>query len=215
MVMKDKQVVLFDLDGTIIDPKVGITNSFRYAFEKYGIVVDQATLETFIGPPLVDTLENYDLDASEAIDHFRTYFKKNGIKEFTVYPHVEEVLIKLKENNFKLAVATSKPTVYAVDILKEVKLDQYFDFIEGSFLDNTRTDKNEIIEAVLDQFNMPLETIVMIGDRKHDIIGAQKQGVSSIGVTYGYGTLKELEDIQADIIVESPLDILKVLCSEV
>lgn len=212
MEMKDKQVVLFDLDGTIIDPKVGITNAFRYTFKQYGIEADQKTLESFIGPPLVDTFKNYDLDTSEAINHFRVYFKEKGIKEFSVYPHIQEVLSTLKKNQFKLAVATSKPTVYARAILKEVNLDHYFECIEGSFLDNTRTNKNDIIEAVLEQFLVSRDAVVMIGDRKHDIIGAQKQGIASIGVTYGYGSLKELQDIQADVIVDTPLEIIETLC---
>lgn len=212
MVMKKITNVIFDLDGTIIDPKVGITNSFKYAFKQYDLDVEDTTIATYIGPPLVDTFREYHLNVDEAVAHFRTYFTKQGIREFVLYAGIEEMLSGLKELGYTLAVATSKPTVYAKDILESKGLTNYFKCIEGSNLDNTRTDKSEILEAVLEQLT---GDSVMVGDRKHDIIGAKKQQLMSVGVLYGYGSKEELEDSGATYIISKPIELLSLMQGKV
>jgi phosphoglycolate phosphatase len=204
MAMKDK-IILFDLDGTIINPKVGLCNSFRYTFDKLNVDVEEERLPTFIGPPLKDTFLELGLDPVNATQVFREYFTDKGIKEYELYNGIEELLITLK-SQYTLAVATSKPTVFARTILKESGLSKYFDFIEGSNLDNTRTAKVEIIQAVLDQ---GFTEGVMIGDRVHDIIGGQAHNLKTIGVTYGYGSLEEFAN--ADYIVNAPKEIAGVI----
>ncbi len=200
--------ILFDLDGTITDPKVGITKSAQYALKKRNILVDDLnTLEKFIGPPLKDSfMEFYDFSEEEsinAIDDFREYFKDKGIFENIPYEGIKEMLENLKSNKKILAISTSKPTFFAKKILDHFKLSDYFDVIVGSNLDNTRTDKSEVIEETLRQLGITNnESILMIGDRKHDLIGARKQGVESIGVSYGYGSVEELKN-------ESPIYIAK------
>lgn len=209
--------ILFDLDGTITDPMLGITNSAIYALGKYGYEgLKNEDLKGFIGPPLKDSfMQVYDFSekqAVEAIDYFRDYFKDKGIYENIPYPGIEDLLKDLKTRGFKLAVATSKPTPFAVQILEYFKLDGYFDFIGGSKMDNTRTAKAEVITYVLDNLAQPDKSeVIMIGDRKHDIIGAKTLGIKGIGVLYGYGSKEELEGAEADYIVKSVEDLQKLL----
>jgi len=200
---------LFDLDGTLTDPKVGITKSVQYALKKYGIEdVLLSELEGFIGPPLKESfIEFYSFDekkAIQAIEFYREYFKKKGIFENKVYEGIPELLAKLKQDGLVIAVATSKPTVFAEEILTYFGLTEYFDIVVGSNLDGTRTNKAEVIEYVLTKLGInKKEQVVMIGDRKHDVIGAQKNCVNSIGVSYGYGTIEELESVEPTYIANS------------
>lgn len=193
------EYVLFDLDGTLTDPKDGITRSVAYALEKLDAAsLDEQTLESFIGPPLLDsfcTICGFDQPKAEkAINFYRERFKQIGMYENRVYPGIESLLSLLKEKGKKLAVATSKPTVFADEIVSHFNLKQYFEVIVGSNLDGTRSVKNEVIREALKQLSLPpKQSVVMIGDRKYDIIGAQKEGISSIGVSYGYGSQEELE----------------------
>lgn len=191
--------ILFDLDGTITDPKMGITKAAQYALKQFNIFEEDLNeLEKFIGPPLLDSFQTYyGMSESEtllAIDEFRVYFKAQGIFENIPYKGIEKLLQSLQEE-YTLAIATSKPTVFAKQILDHFNLSQYFETIIGSHLDNTRTDKKEVIEAVLETLKIKsIEECIMIGDRKHDLIGAKKLSMDCIGVTYGYGSLEELEN---------------------
>lgn len=209
--------ILFDLDGTITDPMLGITNSAIYALGKYGYQgLKNEDLKGFIGPPLKDSFTQVynfsETQAVEAIDYFRDYFKDKGIYENIPYQGIEDLLKDLKTQGFKLAIATSKPTSFAVQILEYFKLDGYFDFIGGSKLDNTRTAKAEVITYVLDNIGQPDRSeVIMIGDRKHDIIGAKTLGIKGIGVLYGYGSKEELEGAKADYIVKSVEDLKRLL----
>ncbi len=201
--------ILFDLDGTLTDPKIGITKSVAYALEKFSIKVDDLdNLIKFIGPPLKNSFMEYysfsENDAVTAIKYYREYFASKGLYENTVFDGIEELLIKLKARNKTLIVATSKPTIYAVKILEHFNLLNYFDFVAGSELDGTRSDKAQVIAHALSQKDIiDNDTTIMIGDRKHDIIGAQKNNVKSVGVLYGYGDLLELQNAKADYIVSN------------
>lgn len=196
--MKNYQVVLFDLDGTLTDPKVGITRSIQYALAKFNIEEPEMDkLIPFIGPPLVESFKVYygldDQQAWQAREYYREYFAVTGIYENAVYPGIPAMLDALARQGKKLVVATSKPTLYAEEIIRHFGLAPYFMLVAGSHMDGTRTDKQEIIEYVAENLaGVAKQQIVMVGDRKHDIIGARKAGVACIAVTYGYGELAEL-----------------------
>ncbi len=197
--MTGYDVVLFDLDGTLTDSKIGITKSVQYALLKFNIREDNLdNLESFIGPPLSESFQkNYGFEPSQAQDavyFYREYFSTSGIYENVVYPGIPALLADLKSKRKELVVATSKPTVFANQILNSFNLYQYFTTVVGSHLDGTRTSKTEIIAHALSTLGKPKEnSAVMVGDREHDIIGAQGNAIDSIAVTYGYGSLLELQ----------------------
>lgn len=213
-----KKTLLFDLDGTLTDPKEGITNSVAYALQQAGIKdVDKEALTTFIGPPLADSFAQYygfdEKQCESAIAQYRVYFKARGMLENVVYPGIAEMLQDLKEAGFKLFVATSKPRVFAIEILQHFQLDAYFDGIYGSELDGTRSHKAEVIAYAIAQEKLQKTDCVMIGDRKHDILGAKENELASIGVLFGYGDVKELQEAGADCIVDSVMELEKLFVS--
>jgi phosphoglycolate phosphatase len=197
--MKNKEYILFDLDGTLTDSGLGITKSVRYALESFGIHTDSLdALKPFIGPPLKDSFIEFcgfsEEKAAEAIAKYREYFSVTGIYENELYEGVITLLEALKSAGKKLVLATSKPEVFTNKILEHFKIDQLFEFVSGSELDGRRNDKAEIIaHAIAGAKIADPSRAVMIGDRKHDIIGAEKNRMDSIGVLYGYGSLAELE----------------------
>lgn len=202
--------ILFDLDGTLTDPKVGITTCVSYALKYFGITENPDNLTHFIGPPLREQFEiSYNLNHEEskvALEKYRERFSKIGLYENKVYPKIKELLQRLKEKGCILAVATSKPTVYSVRILKKFNLYKYFNVVVGSELDGRRIDKKEVIQEVINQLNIKkdkYDKIIMVGDRKHDIIGAKKCNIKSIGVKYGYALHNELENENPTKIVSS------------
>jgi len=204
--------ILFDLDGTLTDPKEGIVNSILFALEKLGIKEDSVLeLDSFIGPPLRESfITRYSLSdklADDAMTFYREYFAEKGMFENVVYPGVAELLESLILRKFKLFVATSKPTVYSIEILKHFNLDKYFIEIIGSNLDNSRTDKTEIIAYILSEHKLEAGNCIMIGDRKHDIIGAKNNSMKSIGVTYGYGSKEEIVAAQPDYIANDCVEL--------
>ncbi|WP_404349281.1 HAD family hydrolase [Sutcliffiella horikoshii] len=215
--MADYKIILFDLDGTLSDPKEGITKSVQYALAKMDIVEpDTDRLETFIGPPLqVSFAEYYCFDENEsnrAIAYYRERFKEKGMFENVLYPNIILLLEALKESGFVLVVATSKPTVFAEEIIKYFELERYYQLIVGSNLDGTRSSKTEIIQYILDNYtDFNRSNFVMIGDRKHDIIGAKNTGIDSIGVTYGYGSQEEIRDAEPTYIISSVDDLMGLL----
>ena len=207
--------VLFDLDGTLTDPAEGITNSVMYALRQFGIEeTDRKKLFSFIGPPLVDAfMEKYGFseeDAREATRQYRVYFKDKGIFENVPYEGMEECLRILKERGHVLLVATSKPDVFAEMILERFGFAPYFDHVFGASMDETRTRKDEVIAYAMEHAGIldPADC-VMVGDRKHDILGARENGMDSIGVLFGYGSREELLEAGATYIAESIPDILK------
>jgi len=203
------EIILFDLDGTLTDPKVGITSSIQYALQKMGIYEeDVEKLTPFIGPPLLGSFKEFyqmsDEEAKQAIVYYRERFAVTGLYENQVYLGMEELLSKLHKQGKILIVATSKPTEFSVEILKHFNLFQYFTAIIGSNLDGTRTDKGDVIEfALTNQSIDGRSRIVMIGDRKYDIIGAKRNGIDVIAVTYGYGGYDELVAAEPNYIVSS------------
>lgn len=214
-----KKYILFDLDGTVTDPMIGITKSVQYALRKFNIEVENLNdLCKFIGPPLKDSFMNFygfnEEDALKAITFFREYFSVNGLYENTVYENFEDMLIALKEQNKSLIIATSKPTVFAEKILEHFNLKKYFDFIAGSNLDNTRTKKADVISYALEQQGLTeTSEIIMIGDREHDVIGAKALGIESIGVLHGYGSYEELSNSGATYIVKDVKELKSLLMS--
>jgi phosphoglycolate phosphatase len=198
--------ILFDLDGTLTNPREGIVNSILFALKKLRIREDHINkLDSFIGPPLRDSFaKRYNLNdamADKAMLYYREYYSAKGIFENILYPGIIEMLELLVSNKYQLYVATSKPTVYAIEVLKHFKLDTYFNATIGCHLDNTRTDKTEIIAHVISTFGLLAKRSIMIGDRKHDIIGAKNNSLKTVGVTYGFGSLEELILHNPDFIV--------------
>ncbi|MCH7321082.1 HAD family hydrolase [Solibacillus sp. MA9] len=215
--MVEYEVVLFDLDGTIIDPKEGITKSVQYALGKMGVAVENCkALESFIGPPLQQSFKEQfgfsDHQANEAISYYRERYKPTGIYENTVYIGMNELLAELKSAGCRLAIATSKPTVFAQNIAEHYDFARYFDVIIGSELDGSRTLKAEVIEETLNQLGNPeISKCVMIGDRKYDIIGAKTNDMESVGVEFGYGSKQELAEANATYIVQTVAQLRDVL----
>lgn len=229
------QYILFDLDGTLTDPKIGITTCVQYALHKLGIEEpDLDKLEPFIGPPLRDSFRDfYDMDeekAGQAATYYRERFSTVGLFENEVYPKIHQMLNELKRKGKKLAIASSKPTVFVKQILEHFEISQYFDVIVGSEMDGTRSRKEEVVGEALKQL-LPEKRydrllkgaialtkdeqadceVAMVGDRKFDIEGAREYGIVSIGVAYGYAEEGELAEAGADIIVGTVEDLKKVL----
>lgn len=211
------QYILFDLDGTLTDPKLGITKSVAYALKSYGIQVDDLdSLLKFIGPPLQESFVKYygfsEEQGAEAVEKYREYFKPYGIYENKVYDGVENMLTELVKCGKKVILATSKPTVFANVILEYFHLDKYFTCAVGSELDGSRVKKGEVITEALRQAGVTDKSLaVMIGDREHDILGAKENGIDSIGILYGYGDRAEHEAAGAGMIVESVEQLLLLL----
>ena len=206
--------VLFDLDGTLTDPGMGITNSVAFALRKYGIEVqDRKELYKFIGPPLYESfMKHYSFskeEAETAVSYFREYFRDTGIFENEVYDGIENLLKKIKASGRKIILATSKPEEFAKRILVHFNLDKYFDFVAGATMDSSRVEKSDVIAYALKESGCSAENAVMVGDRMHDILGAKENGLASIGVLFGYGSREELENAGADYIAETVDDIIK------
>ncbi len=212
-----KKYVLFDLDGTLTDSEAGILNSIEYMLRVYDISAgDRDSLRPWLGPPLKDSLMKYcgfeEKKALEAVEKYREYYDKQGIFENQVYPGIQELLFGLKEQGYVLALATSKPETAAVRVLKHFNLDSAFTFIGGATLDDSRVKKGDVIRYVLEALKVErLEDAVMVGDREHDVYGARENGLEVIGVLYGYGSRRELEDAGADFIAEKTENILDFL----
>lgn len=211
------EYILFDLDGTLTDPGEGITNSVAYALKKFNISVEDKTkLYRFIGPPLIYSFMNfYGLNYEnglKAVEYYREYFSVTGIFENKLFDGIHKLLAEIKKSGKKIALATSKPEQYAVRILDHFDLTQYFDFIGAATMDETRSKKADVITYTLDNLGITDKSkVVMIGDRHHDIDGANQNDLDSIGVLFGYGSRDELENAGATYIAETINDIIKFL----
>lgn len=206
--------ILFDLDGTLTNPQEGITKSVQYALNKFGIEEKLDNLVKFIGPPLKGCfMEYYNMDektAEEAIEVYRERFAPIGVFENYAYDGIDQVLEIVKDNNKTTALATSKPQLFAEKILEKYNLTQYFDIIVGSNMDGTRSNKDEVIEEVFSKLNLKEEDkkyVLMVGDRKYDVAGANKCGIDSLGLRYGFAEENELEDAGATYIVDTMQDL--------
>ena len=189
--------VLFDLDGTLTDPREGITRSIQFALARLGIdEPDLAKLEHFIGPPLLQAfIQHYGFDetrAWEAVGHYRERFKVTGLYENLLFEGVLEMLEALVAQGRTLYIATSKPAVFAREIARHFAFDRHFKVIYGSELDGTRTNKVELIAHLLGEEGLEPAQTLMIGDRKHDLIGARQNGLQAVAVGYGFGSYEEL-----------------------
>jgi phosphoglycolate phosphatase len=191
--------ILFDLDGTLTDTILGVTNSIKYALSKFGISEEsEEMLVSFIGAPLFLAFQkHYSLsedEARQAIAFYREYYSETGMYETTVYQGIPTLLEQLKNSRKRLIVATLKPTYFAEKVLEEYGLSGYFEFVFGPDLKSETLTKTEIISNALAKLpEIPKENIVMVGDRFHDIAGAKTNGIDSIAVSYGCGTMEELQ----------------------
>ncbi len=211
--------ILLDLDGTITDPKEGITRSVQYALKSKGILIeDLDSLCRHIGPPLKTSFMDFygfsESEAEELVKKYREYFRDTGIFENKVYEGMDELLRKLKAAGKRLITATSKPEVFAERILKHFELDHYFDDICGASMDNSRIDKEDVIRYALEKNGIrDLSEVIMVGDREHDVIGAHKVGIASLGVLFGYGSRQELEEAGADRLALTVAEVYDVIMS--
>lgn len=220
MLKLDIRSILFDLDGTLTDPKVGITTCIRYAMDSLALGTTEQSLDWCIGPPLVDSFavlfDSQDpLLLSEALSLYRERFSSIGLYENELYPDVAKGLAQLTNAGYQLYLATSKPHIYARRILEHFEIDRYFTAIHGSELSGARTDKAELIAYIVEQAQLDPQHCVMIGDRQFDIIGAKQNNICSIGVSYGYGSLAELKQAQPDYLFSHFNDLIDFLLQDV
>lgn len=209
--------ILFDLDGTLTDPKEGLIRSLQHALRQmeYPIPAGES-LEWCIGPPLQETfpvlLDSTDSElVKRAITVFRERFSTVGKFENQVYPEAPGMLLQLRQLGYRVFLATTKPVIYARDILEHFDLLEYFDGVYGSELDGRFSDKRELIGLILGQEAISPQCAMMIGDRDRDIEGAKHNGVKAGGVTYGYGSIEELTTAGADVLFHSPMEIVRFL----
>ena len=200
-----KKYLLFDLDGTLTDPEEGITKAVQLALAHFGIQVEDRTrLRLFIGPPLWDQFTEWGLtgeQANEAVSVFREYYLEKGVYENKEYAGIREMLGALKGAGYRLYVATSKPEGTAKIVTDYFGLTELFDRVAGASTDQERVRKADVIRYLLEAEGITdLSAAVMIGDRKHDVLGAKEVGMDSIGVLYGYGDRDELETAGAGYI---------------
>lgn len=212
--------VLFDLDGTITDPKEGITKSVQYSLRKFGIEVeDLDSLCPFIGPPLVKSYENFygfpHEQAMEAVEEYRVYYRKQGIFECELYDGIRELLKMLHEKGIQVLLATSKPEEFAIELLKHFDILKYFDVVAGSTMSGSRVEKEDVIQHALNQLtDFDASEAFMVGDRKFDYIGASKFDIPCILIGYGYGEMEELEACKPFAIKETVADLTEYLMKQ-
>ncbi len=215
------KALLFDLDGTLTASGEGITKCVQYALEKLNkgeLAQDLKSLEVFVGPPLLEQFMAYaglsEEEAKKAVQYYRERYLPIGIFENKPYEGIEEVLKKMKEKGYVLAVASSKPDSMVKTVLDYFSLTSYFQVVKGSDITKPKMTKAEVIEEVLEElgFSEKRECAIMIGDRYHDVLGAKSAGLECIGVTYGYGDFQELKQAGAVKIVNSTQELGKILC---
>ena len=205
--------IYFDLDGTLTDPKPGITRSIQYALQRldYPAIPTEDELTWCIGPPLRTSfvrLLGGDHSADRAVALYRERFSDIGLYENRVYDGIGEVLTTLRASGHRLFVATSKPHVFADRIIDHFGLRHHFERVFGSELDGTRVDKGDLLEYALNEAAVDPSQTLMIGDRSHDMVGARNNGMGAIGVLYGYGSKDELIGAGASHVCATPAAIL-------
>ena len=210
--------ILFDLDGTLTEPKEGITKCVAYALEHFGIIENPDNLTHFIGPPLIESFERYygfsTEQAMEAVRLYRVRFDAVGKFENRVIGGVPKMLENLKEKEKVLCISSSKPEIFVNQILEKFELMQYFDVTVGATMDHSRAEKADIIAETFKRLGLKeddMENTVMVGDRLHDIVGAHKCGIKCVGVRFGYAKENELEEYGADYICDTVEELNKLL----
>ena len=207
--------VLFDLDGTLTDPREGIVACIQYALSRLDIELqDNVDLTRYIGPPLRDSFEELCGSAQvaeRAVAIYRERFSAQGLFENRLYDGITKCLSQLSTRVDALHVATSKPGVFAERIIHYFNLHHYFDTVYGSQLDGSLSDKTELLGHILASEKLLPHEAVMIGDRSFDMVGASKNGIRSIGVLWGYGTVSELTEAGADALCRHPAEICETL----
>lgn len=214
------QSILFDLDGTLTDSKEGILNTLVYTLNQFGInETDEATLLSFIGPPLRESFITYynfsEEQCQKGIEIYRDHYRTIGVYQNCLFPGVLEFLQELKSRGYRLAIATAKGEWTANKVAEMFHIKHFFDFIVASNMAANRNHKHQIIELALTNWeDTPKESIVMIGDRNADIDGARRNGIDSIAVTFGYGSLEELQNAQPAFLARSFEHILEILAGK-
>ncbi len=211
-----KKNILFDLDGTLTDSGEGIMNCAALALRHLSLPVpSRVQLREFVGPPLNETFLRYGVPADkiqEAIDVYRSRYNPIGKYENTPYPGIQALLDTLKQERFGLYVATSKPEATSIDILEHFDLARFFDRICGASMDLSRTSKEAVIAYLLEQLGTDGRK-VMVGDTKFDVLGAAAHGIPAIGVSWGYGSVSEMEQAGAAAIAHTMDELLALLRS--
>jgi len=209
--------ILFDMDGTLIDPSEGIFDSLRYAFDQLNVPQPPAgEFPSFVGPPLrlifSRILETNDVDILEnAVALYRQRYGDTGIYQCIVYPGITDMLQGLSDSGIDLYVATIKPGPYAGKILAHIGLAPYFRAIHGSDMDGSLDDKGRLVNGLLDEHSLNAEETIMVGDRYMDVEAAEANALVSIGVSYGFGTRPELVEAGADHIADSPGEVVRIV----
>ncbi len=213
-----RELILFDLDGTLTDSGPGIMKAAQYALRAYGIERDWRELAFFVGPPLSDTFASFvpEAEIPAIIAKFREYYQKDGWLDNAPYPGIPELLARLNAQGRRLFAATSKLDTIAVRVLEHFGLAPYFEAICGAPLGDKEAGKKEnVVRAALKQANCTdLSHAVMVGDREHDVIGGHLAGLDVIGVLYGYGSREELENAGAEAIAATPEELEILLTSD-
>lgn len=195
-----RKIILFDLDGTLLESGEGIIKSLQYASKKMGLPQkDEKELRVFIGPPLLEQLmTTFSLsqgDAEQTIEYYRERYSTKGMFESSPYEGIENLLKMLKDNHFVLGVSSSKPENFVNLMLSHFNLAHYFTETVGSDVELDRDTKAAVIKETLKRFtyNPQTDQVIMVGDKEHDVLGAREEGIDCISVLYGYGSLSELE----------------------
>ena len=209
--MSSLSAIFFDLDGTLVDSSIGIHNGFTYTFEQLGVPSpDAKTIRSFMGPPLETSFSSC-LPADQielAIQLYRSYYKEKGVYEAQLFPQIKDLLTELAEH-YPLYITTTKNTPTAVHMTSNFGIDHFFDGIFGSSLQALH--KADVIRQALTAHHLAPETVVIIGDTKYDMIGAQETGIKKLAVTWGFGDVEDLMTYQPDWVAHQPTDILRQL----
>lgn len=214
--MLDYKFILFDLDGTLSDSAPGIINSVKYALESQGLPIpSEKQLRKFVGPPLYESFRDFCgqslAESDVSVRLFRIYFRDRGIMENAMYAGVPEMLDALKRGGKKLALATSKPEEFARNIISRYGIGEYFDYLAGSTMDESRIKKADVVAYVMEILGAKPSECLMVGDRSHDVHGAAEHGMDCMGVLYGYGDEAELLGAGARYIAETVGDIARII----
>ncbi|EFX41326.1 MULTISPECIES: HAD-IA family hydrolase [Streptococcus] len=209
--MSSLSAIFFDLDGTLVDSSIGIHNGFTYTFEQLGVPSpDAKTIRSFMGPPLETSFSSC-LPANQielAIQLYRSYYKEKGMYEAQLFPQIKDLLTELAQQ-YPVYITTTKNTPTAVHMTSNFGIDHFFDGIHGS--SPQALHKADVIRQALTAHNLAPENVVIVGDTKYDMIGAQETGIKKLAVTWGFGDVEDLMTYQPDWVAHQPTDILRQL----